>query len=165
MCQKIKTIPSFLLALSALALAPAALSDPLAAGSEASCTNGFPVIMGPGDNVFGPNGSYSTGGGDSKNPKSSTGQNSKPAGATGATSAAAPANPNVPGLNNPPKPGYGGGSVGAAASHSVSAQVHYCYSSSESAKQASKPWAAKPYIPPPRVTTMTHEDDLSGSGQ
>jgi hypothetical protein len=76
---------------------------------------------------------------------------------------ATPSGPST--LNDPPKPGYGGGSVGSAPSHTVSAQVNYCYSSSSNQTRKAQPWAAKPYIPPPRVTTMLHEDDLSASHQ
>lgn len=55
-----KTIVSIILAaLAVLCLPSIALSEGiLAAGSEASCSEGFPVITGPRATVFGPNGIY-----------------------------------------------------------------------------------------------------------
>lgn len=148
----------FLIIASTVASTPAAFSDPLAASSEASCTNGFPIIGGPGDTVYGPGGYY-------RDPvPSSTKSPGGTAGKAGVAKTAAPASGGSS-LNDPPKPGYGGGSVGSAPSHTVSAQVNYCYSSSSNQTKKAQPWAAKPYIPPPRVTTMLHEDDLSASHQ
>ncbi len=160
--------PLFLLIASTFALTPAAFGDPLAASSEASCSSGFPVICGPGDTIYGPGGYFPAPGGEQFNKKTSVGGAAGTPGAKSAAGGGGAANTASSTLNNPPKPGYGGGSCGAAASHTVSGQVNYCYSSpsSQSSRKAqAQPWAAKPYIPPARVTTMTHEDDLSASHQ
>ncbi len=75
---------SFVLSICAFACAPTAYCDgTLSAGSEASCSEGFPILTGQGATVYGPNGSYVVGADDNKKSRVQGGS-----GAGGVTSSA-----------------------------------------------------------------------------